>query len=843
MSETWLKSDIPLSHPDICVYRNDREVRRGGGVAIIVRNCVSHLTVPIVNTKLIENIGIKIRTDYGDLSIYSCYFPGGRIGSDGARKKIFAADIHKLTRSERYILGGDFNSRHQSWGCTRANCWGNILYEKQDSYNMNIAFPSESTYIPSQSNRQSSVLDIFITNIIESLSSADVINNLGSDHLPVKIVVNNKCDTAEFQILNFQKANWYRYARYISRHLNLSNLDICSNTDQIDANLAHFIRTIKEAISVSVPVKYRRNSNRKLPNFIKSLIRTRNFYRRKWQRYRNTIDFNEYKTLNSIIQWQIEKFRNSSWNLLLSRLDKGSPPFWNLTKIIGKKSRVIPILKFNNTRFSTSQEKCEILGKTFANNHTCSANLTNPVTESQVQNTVDGFRFSPVPNQVHLTYDKTLAIIKGLKIRKSPGLDGINNSCIKFLPKKGVKFLTAFINNCLNFGHFPNVFKEAKIIAIRKPGKPTDSPSSYRPISLLSAIGKVLERAVKEQISEFIDENNILPREQFGFRRELSTVHPLVRIRNIVKTNFSKQESTGMVLLDIKAAFDSVWHNGLIFKLLQLKFPPHIIKFVQNFLTFRKFRVHIGSKRSSLFDVNAGCPQGSCLSPVLYNIYTSDIPALPNCVTSIFADDTAVLSASKLPCEIISNLQTALRILLDYFTKWKIAVNREKFQAIYFTRKRKECFIPQAGININNMDIKWETKVKYLGVTQDTKLTYKEHISYIINKCNILIRTLYPFINRTSALSTENKMLIFKQIFQSVIFYAAPVWSTSATCHLTRLQILQNKLLKLIYNLPKWHSTLRLHQIANTDLVVVKIRELTEKFYSKCSERNNIELL
>lgn len=106
MSETWLKSDIPLSHPDFCVYRNDREVRRGGGVAIIVRNCVSHLTVPIVNTKLIENIGIKIRTDYGDLSIYSCYFPGGRIGSDGARKKIFAADIHKLTRSERYILGG-----------------------------------------------------------------------------------------------------------------------------------------------------------------------------------------------------------------------------------------------------------------------------------------------------------------------------------------------------------------------------------------------------------------------------------------------------------------------------------------------------------------------------------------------------------------------------------------------------------------------------------------------------------------------------------------------------------------------------------------------------------------
>lgn len=133
--------------------------------------------------------------------------------------------------------------------------------------------------------------------------------------------------------------------------------------------------------------------------------------------------------------------------------------------------------------------------------------------------------------------------------------------------------------------------------------------------------------------------------------------------------------------------------------------------------------------------------------------------------------------------------------------------------------------------------------VKYLGLTLDPKLTYKDHILYIINKCNILIRTLYPFINRTSALNIENKMLIFKLIFHGVLLYAAPFWATSANCHIKRLQTLQNKLLKLIFNLPRSYSTIRLHQIASVDLVAAKLDRLSKNFNAKCSHSEHIHIV
>lgn len=194
--------------------------------------------------------------------------------------------------------------------------------------------------------------------------------------------------------------------------------------------------------------------------------------------------------------------------------------------------------------------------------------------------------------------------------------------------------------------------------------------------------------------------------------------------------------STGMVLLDIKSAFDSVWHDGLIFKMISFSFPPEIIKIIQNFLSKRSFKVYIGNSSSSQIDISAGCPQGSCLSPVLYNIFTSDFPSLDACSSSIFVDDTAILCHGIFAEDIINNLQNAFIRLEEYFIKWKILVNPQKTQAIYFTRKRKACFIPQRDIRINNINIKWESKVKYLGVILDSKINFSDHISYVINKVN-----------------------------------------------------------------------------------------------------------
>lgn len=243
-----------------------------------------------------------------------------------------------------------------------------------------------------------------------------------------------------------------------------------------------------------------------------------------------------------------------------------------------------------------------------------------------------------------------------------------------------------------------------------------------------------------------------------------------------------------MVLLDIKAAFDSVWHEGLIHKMMLKRFPAELVKIVQSFLRNRSFKVHIGANSSNSVAITAGCPQGSCLSPVLYNIFTADFPSLEGCTTSIFTDDTAILCSGVQAEDILTNLEASLTKIQSYFTKWRILINPTKTQAIYFSRKRKPCFLPQRCIKLNNTDIQWETSVKYLGVLLDTKTKFGQHIAYVINKINNTTRILYPFINRKSSMNVENKLLILKVIFHAILFYGSPVWCSTAKCHIKKLQ-------------------------------------------------------
>lgn len=392
---------------------------------------------------------------------------------------------------------------------------------------------------------------------------------------------------------------------------------------------------------------------------------------------------------------------------------------------------------------------------------------------------------------------------------------------------------------------FPQKWKISKTIAIPKPNKPSESPKSYRPISLLPSISKIFEKIIKRKILDFVETNEIFPSFQFGFRFQHNTTHPLFKIRKTVKSDFENGKSTGMVLLDIKAAFDSVWHNGLIYKLTRFNFPIEIIKIVESFLKERTFNVYIEKTKSREVYINAGCPQGSCLSPILYNIYIADIPSFPGCITSIFADDTSILSSDLYSTNIINNLESALVEISKYFTKWKILVNPEKTKAIYFTRKRKSCYVPQNALIYNNQDIPWQETVKYLGVILDTKLNYKNHIPYIVDKINKVTHILYPLINRKSDLSIENKKIIIKTIFHPIMFYCTPVWYTSANCHIKKLQVAQNKLLKMIFKLPWHYSTQRLHTLADFDMVKVKINKLYENFISRCqiSQFNHINEL
>lgn len=293
-----------------------------------------------------------------------------------------------------------------------------------------------------------------------------------------------------------------------------------------------------------------------------------------------------------------------------------------------------------------------------------------------------------------------------------------------------------------------------------------------------------------------------------------------------------------MVLFDIEKAFDSVWHNGLVFKLHQMKFPSHICRIIQSFCAERQFSVHVNGAQSAPKLIAAGLPQGSVLSPTLYCIYTADLK-LPKCITvATYADDTAISATAKGTHTITRRLQTALNKVNDFYNNWKIKINAEKTQAVFFPFDQKRRRQPTQNLLMSNNEIKFDKQLKYLGVILDSKLNFGAHVASIKTKANNCVRAVYPLICKSSKLNIVNKMTIFKTIVRPILLYAAPVWMNAAASHLKHLQITQNKTIKIIYKLPWRYNTTALHDLSNIPMLRQHITDIDTKFKSKCSISN-----
>jgi hypothetical protein len=171
---------------------------------------------------------------------------------------------------------------------------------------------------------------------------------------------------------------------------------------------------------------------------------------------------------------------------------------------------------------------------------------------------------------------------------------------LRNLSKKSLSYFTRLFNHLLRRGLFPNTWRKVKVIPIPKSNKPTTDPNSYRPISLLRTVGKLFERLIASRLTSFVNQQHLLPQEQFGFRKKHSTVSQLARISDHITNGYNLHKHTGMVLLDLEKAYDTVWISGLLYKLITLKLPNYLIFIIRAFLEGRSFTIHLNDAFSSL---------------------------------------------------------------------------------------------------------------------------------------------------------------------------------------------------------------------------------------------------
>ncbi|GFU96668.1 RNA-directed DNA polymerase from mobile element jockey [Trichonephila clavipes] len=403
---------------------------------------------------------------------------------------------------------------------------------------------------------------------------------------------------------------------------------------------------------------------------------------------------------------------------------------------------------------------------------------------------------------------------------------------LKNLPLKFLLFITLLINQLFKNNYFPDSWKTAVVIPILKPDKNPELAQNYRPISLLSCLSKVYEFVLLQRLNQHCAAVNFIIPQQCGFRPKCSTVHQLLRVTELIHSGFAKHEATGILFLDIAKAFDKIWHDGLLIKLIRLDFPAPLIKSIHSFLSHRSFRVRVDRILSSPRPIRSGLPQGSLSSPLLFTLYVNDIPQTDSSHLAMFADDTAVISQNKRFSVVISNLQHYISSLELWLNDWKIKVNASKSACLMFTR-RSRLPVGLTPVTIFGQPVPWVNVAKYLELFLDAKLTFAYHIEQTRKKALAVHAMIKRLISRRSKLAIRHKVLLYKSIIRPVMCYGSQIFGSAGMCHLKKLHTLTNSFLRQLVNAPWFIRNEVIYRDLKIKPFLPHIKDLSKRFFDK----------
>ena len=833
ITETYLKPHINAYLPNFACLRRDRLSRPGGGVAIFVKKSIKYALIN-TNTNNLETVAIQIKHNNKTIIIVAGY---NSPGDDLLRSDLDAV----FGLGDSVILTGDFNARHIHWGCSGANRSGALLFDYLSASDTVVNFPSSPTHYPCN-RRTPSILDIALVRGKLDISEMQCVQALSSDHLPVLFSLEGEVEKVSEIQFDYAKADWKRFKYTVESRLLAERQNYTPyNIKTIDDDIRYLTTIIEEAKTSSIPTRKNHINKIELTPQLIEIIKLKNKLRKQWQKNQSPQLKSVINRVTYYIRDKILEIKNESWTRKLKKLNPADNSLWKITKSFKNKHAEIPPLINGNNMANTNREKSEVLASAFSTSYSLTNNYSNVKIDNQVARAISKIKSTGVDSKsiCNVSLTETFSIIKKLKNRKSPGIDRLDNASIKQLPRIAVNYLTNIFNACLTFGYFPSIWKTAKIHPIRKPGKDNSIAINYRPISLLPTLSKIFEKIILSRLKESV--GNKIINEQFGFREKHSTTHQLNRLTEHISANFNMKKSTGLLMLDVEKAFDTVWHDGLIYKLHKYKTPNYLINLLRSYLDCRSFVVSVNNEHSLPRNIPAGVPQGSLLGPFLFILYTNDISILKNTSLSMYADDTAIISSSYGLKPISNKLQKSLVTLNNYFNKWKIKINQDKTEAIIFTTRRQP--LPSTIKSEHGKCIEWKASVKYLGIHLDSKLKFNKHVTELKSKGLAAIAVLKSIFNRRSALSTKNKILVYKQLIRPVMTYACPVWSNTSNSNFSKLQVVQNKAIKIIYNTPFYTNLKKLHNKYSIPTIKEYVHSHTVNYYKKISRQHTNPLI
>ena len=409
-----------------------------------------------------------------------------------------------------------------------------------------------------------------------------------------------------------------------------------------------------------------------------------------------------------------------------------------------------------------------------------------------------------------LTHSEVCDAIDSLQKKKTLDMFGLSVSFISKFALTLSKPLKHIFSLSFNQGIVPQQLKVAKVIPIFKNGSQT-SMDNYRPISLLCVFSKILEKIMLNRLSTFLENNNILCPEQFGFRKSHSTIHPLTLFINQISESLNKKEHAIAIFCDLKKAFDTVDFEILLTKLHNIGARGTELLWFQDYLCNRKQYVSINGANSYLRKILFGVPQGSILGPLLFLIYINDLSKCSSLYKSLFADDTKLVASGPELVSLVNHVNSEFQKIIYFFRSHKLSIHPAKTKFILFTnsilpkQQKIEIFINNNNFGDDNPNLKFPIEqvslssevpaIKFLGIHIDPQLNFKYHISQLNSKIS---KALYFLRNSKNLLTIKGLTAIYYALIHCHLVYANIIWSSTKESFYKSIFIKQKSAIRII---------------------------------------------
>ena len=543
-------------------------------------------------------------------------------------------------------------------------------------------------------------------------------------------------------------------------------------------------KIILETAASCIPnklVTIRKNDQPWFTGHLRQLIRKRKRLHTKAKHQNTNESWAAYRKHRNLTINEVRKAKQLYYENLADKIDHNTlniKDWWKTSKLLlnSSTSSSIPPLIHNDNFIENDKDKANFFNKYFKDQSKLDDRNLNPI-DINNENTY------PPLSSIRIQEIDVKDVLLSLDPSKSSGPDEISPRVLKEGASELSKPLCKLFNLSLTKQKFPRPWKDANVTPIHKKDS-KNVVNNYRPISLLSCIGKVMERCVFKQMYNYFITNSVISPLQSGFKSGDSTVNQLLKLYDSFCSALDESKEVRVIFFDISKAFDKVWHKGLIQKLKRVGIRDELLKWVTSYLSERRQKVVINNQQSEYLKVEAGVPQGSILGPLFFLIYINDLVNEINSNLQLFADDTSMYLVVGCPVNVATYLNADLEKIVLWAKQWLVTFNPNKTVSMIISRKQNKPIHPI--LIMDNTQLTQVEHHKHLGLYFSSDGGWHKHIQHIAEKAwkrvNIL-RSLKFLLKKKSL-----EKLYFSFI-RPILEYGDVVWDN---CSLDDKRLLEN---------------------------------------------------